>query len=46
MRLDLIFVLVLLLMVAPKSQAADIHEAAKNGDVAALTAALDSPASS
>jgi cytochrome c len=41
MRLDLIFFLVLFLIIAPKSQAADIHEAAKKGDVSALTAALD-----
>ena len=44
MRADLIFFLVLFLTAAPTSQAADIHEAAKNGDVAAITAALDSGA--
>lgn len=41
MRLDLIFFLVLFLIIAPPSQAADIHEVAKTGDVAAITAALD-----
>ena len=41
MRVDLIFFLVLFLLIAPPSQAAEIHEAAKNGDIAAITAALD-----
>ena len=44
MRVDLIFFLLLFLTIAPTSQAAAIHEAAKKGDVAALTAALDSGA--
>jgi len=44
MRLDLILFLVLFLIIAPTSQAAAIHEAAKEGNVAALTAALDSGA--
>ena len=44
MRVDLIFFLVLFLLIAPPSQAADIHEAAKKGDVAAITAALDAGA--
>jgi cytochrome c len=42
MRVDLIFFFVLFLIIAPTSQAAAIHDAAKKGDVAALTAALDS----
>ncbi len=41
MRVDLFFFLVLFLLIAPRSQAAALHEAAKNGDVAAITAALD-----
>ena len=44
MRVDLIFLLILFLRIAPTSQAADIHEAAKNGDVAAITTALDAGA--
>ena len=42
MRVDSIFCLVMFLLIAPASQAAAIHDAAKKGDVAALTAALDS----
>jgi cytochrome c len=42
MRVDLILFFVLFLIPAPTSQAAAIHEAAKKGDVAALTAAPDS----
>ena len=41
MRVDLIFFFVLFLVTAPTSQAAAIHEAAKKGDLAAITAALD-----
>lgn len=44
MRMDLILFLVLILLIAPTSQAAAIHEAAKNGDVTAITAALDAGA--
>lgn len=44
MRVDLIFFLILFLPIAPTSQAADIHEAAKKGDVAAIAAALDAGA--
>jgi cytochrome c len=44
MRVDLILFLALFLIIAPTSQAAAIHDAAKKGDVAALTAALDSGA--
>jgi cytochrome c len=43
-RVDLLLLLVLFLIIAPSSQAAAIHDAAKNGDVAALTATLDSGA--
>ena len=39
--LDLIFLWILFLLIAPTSQAAAIHEAAKKGDVAAISAALD-----
>jgi cytochrome c len=42
MRVDLILFLLSFLLIAPVSQAAAIHDAAKKGDVAALTAALDS----
>jgi cytochrome c len=41
MRVDLIFFLVLFLLIAPPSYAAEIHEAAKKGDVAAITVALN-----
>lgn len=41
MRVDLILVLVLFFLIAPTSQAAAIHEAAKEGNVAAISAALD-----
>jgi cytochrome c len=41
MRVDLNFLLILFIIIAPTSQAAAIHEAAKNGDVAAISAALD-----
>ena len=41
MRVDLILFLALFLIIAPTSQAAAIHEAAKKGDVAAITAALE-----
>jgi cytochrome c len=44
MRVDLIFFLILFLLIAPTSQAAAIHEAAKEGDVAAISAALDAGA--
>ncbi len=41
MRVDLILFLALFLVTAPTSQAAAIHDAAKEGDVAAIAAALD-----
>jgi cytochrome c len=41
MRVDLILFLVLFLIIAPTSQAAAIHEAAKEGNVAAISAALN-----
>ncbi|HUQ36597.1 MAG TPA: ankyrin repeat domain-containing protein [Aestuariivirga sp.] len=44
MRVDLIFFPVLFLIIAPTSQAAVIHDAAKKGDAAAITAALDAGA--
>jgi cytochrome c len=44
MRMDLIFFLGLLLIIAPTSQAAAIHDAAKKGDVAEISAALDAGA--
>ena len=42
MRVDVILFLALFLLIAPTSQAAEIHDAAKKGDVAAITAALGS----
>ena len=42
MRVNLIFFFVLFLTIAPISQTAAIHDAAKKGDVASLTAALNS----
>lgn len=44
MRVHLIFFLLFFFLIAPSSQAAAIHEAAKMGDVAAINAALDSGA--
>jgi cytochrome c len=44
MRVNLIFFLVLFLLVPLTSHAAAIHDAAKTGDIAAITAALDAGA--
>ncbi len=45
MRVDLIFFFVLLFLAEPTSHAAAIHDAAKKGDVAAISSALDAGAS-
>jgi cytochrome c len=44
MRLNLIFFVVLFFIIAPASRAAAIHDAAKTGDLAALTSSLDTGA--
>ncbi len=44
MRVNLISFFVLFLIIAPTSQAAAIHDAAKKGDLAAIAAALDAGA--
>jgi cytochrome c len=44
MRFDLIILLVFLLLVAPTSRAASIHDFAKKGDVGGITAALEAGA--
>ena len=44
MRLNLIFFVVLFFTIAPASRAGAIHEAAKEGNVAAISAALDAGA--
>lgn len=44
MRVSLLFILLLLVHIPIVSHAADIHDAAMKGDVAAITAALDAGA--
>jgi cytochrome c len=44
MRMSLLFIPLLLVHIPIVSHAADIHDAAMNGDVAAITAALDAGA--